>query len=112
MNMEKRDGRYRANPRLPARYPGDGAIGAADRPDGALAPGYIQANIIILPQAHAASFAEHCRRSAQACPLLTVSEPGDPSLPAPGDGIDICHDLPRYRSIAMASPARCSTPQS
>lgn len=61
------------------------------------APGFVQANIAILPEEQAKRFAEFCALNAQACPVLAMSEPGDPSLPALGQGIDIRCDLPRYR---------------
>lgn len=66
-------------------------------PTAGIAPGFVQANIAILPAAQAADFASFCRANAQACPLLAVSEPGDPNLPALGAEIDIRHDLPAYR---------------
>jgi uncharacterized protein YcsI (UPF0317 family) len=61
------------------------------------APGFVQANIAILPAAQAKLFAAFCALNAQACPVLAMSEPGDPSLPALGQDIDVRHDLPRYR---------------
>jgi uncharacterized protein YcsI (UPF0317 family) len=71
--------------------------GEIDGHTAGLAPGFVQANIAILPADAAGEFAEFCRSNAQACPLLAVSEPGDPHLPALGTDIDIRHDLPRYR---------------
>ena len=62
-----------------------------------LAPGFVQGNVAIVPEAHAAAFERYCRLNAQACPVLVVSRPGDPALPTLGVGIDIRHDLPRYR---------------
>ncbi len=62
-----------------------------------LAPGCIQGNIIILPQAHARPFVEFCERNHRACPLVATSEPGDPGLPTLGADIDMRHDLPGYR---------------
>jgi uncharacterized protein YcsI (UPF0317 family) len=62
-----------------------------------LADGFVQANIAILPAPDAADFADYCRSNAQACPVLAMSEPGDPRLPTLGGDIDIRHDLPRYR---------------
>ncbi len=62
-----------------------------------LAPGFMQGNVAIVPGAEAASFERYCRANAQACPLLAVSQPGDPALPTLGEGIDIRSDLPRYR---------------
>ena len=60
------------------------------------APGFVQANIAILPAAEADEFAEFCALNAKACPVLAMSAPGDPSLPTLGRDIDIRHDLPRY----------------
>ncbi|MET4579737.1 putative hydro-lyase [Ottowia thiooxydans] len=64
---------------------------------GGLAPGYVQANLVILPEAYVADFLRFCQGNPQACPLLAVSEPGDPALPRVGSDIDIRTDLPRYR---------------
>jgi uncharacterized protein YcsI (UPF0317 family) len=62
-----------------------------------IAPGCIQGNIVILPAAQADAFADYCRANHQACPLLAVSRPGDPTLPGLGQDIDMRHDLPGYR---------------
>lgn len=62
-----------------------------------LAPGHIQANIVILPTSAARAFIAFCRRNHRACPLLATSRPGDPALPALGADIDMRHDLPGYR---------------
>ncbi len=61
------------------------------------APGHVQANVAIVPGAHAAEFERFCRINPQACPLLVVSQPGDPYLPALGAELDMRTDLPRYR---------------
>jgi uncharacterized protein YcsI (UPF0317 family) len=62
-----------------------------------LAAAHVQGNLVILPQGHAADFLRYCQANPKPCPLLAVSEPGDPSLPALGEDIDIRSDLPRYR---------------
>ena len=62
-----------------------------------VSPGFVQANIAIVPAAQAELFAEYCALNAKACPVLAISEPGDPSLPELGSDIDIRHDLPCYR---------------
>jgi uncharacterized protein YcsI (UPF0317 family) len=64
---------------------------------GGLAPGYVQANLCILPKDDAEDFLRFCQRNPKPCPLLAVSEPGDPALPALGEGIDLRHDAPKYR---------------
>ena len=46
-----------------------------------LAPGFVQGNVAIVPAEFAADFTQYCRLNAQACPVLAVSRPGDPSLP-------------------------------
>ena len=62
-----------------------------------MAPGHVQGNLAILPKAQADDFLRFCQRNPKPCPLLAVSEPGDPALPTLGDDIDIRSDLPRYR---------------
>ena len=52
---------------------------------------------MILPQAHAEDFLRFCQRNAQSCPVLSVSDPGDPLPPGLGADIDIRTDVPRYR---------------
>ena len=63
----------------------------------ALADGYVQGNVVILPRMHADDFLRYCQRNPKPCPVLAVSEPGRPELPALGEGIDIRTDVPRYR---------------
>jgi uncharacterized protein YcsI (UPF0317 family) len=62
-----------------------------------LAPGYAQGNVVILPERLAGDFLRFCQRNPKPCPLLAVSEPGEPMLPDLGEGIDIRTDVPRYR---------------
>lgn len=61
-----------------------------------LAPGHVQANVCILPRSHAEDFLLFCQRNPKPCPLLTRSDPGDPSLPALAEDLDIRTDIPRY----------------
>ena len=62
-----------------------------------LAPGYVQGNVCILPREYADDFRLFCERNPKPCPLLAMSAPGDPRLPALGEGLDIRTDVPRYR---------------
>jgi uncharacterized protein YcsI (UPF0317 family) len=64
---------------------------------GSLAPGYEQANIVILPENLADDFEEYCHRNPRPCPLLARGSVGDPFLPCLGDDLDIRSDVPRYR---------------
>ncbi len=61
-----------------------------------LAPGCVQGNVAILPQALAGDFLRFCQRNPKPCPVIGIGAPGDPSLPTWAD-IDIRTDVPRYR---------------
>lgn len=72
--------------------------GKMTEPTSGLAPGFVQANIVILPSDHAADFLAFCQRNPKPCPLLDTSPtPGNPGLPSLGKSIDIRTDVPRYR---------------
>jgi uncharacterized protein YcsI (UPF0317 family) len=71
--------------------------GALDTPTSGLAYGYVQGNLAILPRDHAEDFLRFCQANPKPCPLLGVSEPGDPAIPALGADLDIRTDVPRYR---------------
>jgi uncharacterized protein YcsI (UPF0317 family) len=60
------------------------------------APGAVQANLAVLPRDWADEFLRFCQRNPKPCPVLAVGEPGDPALPALGEGIDLRTDLPAY----------------
>jgi uncharacterized protein YcsI (UPF0317 family) len=62
-----------------------------------MAPGNVQANLVILPKALAGDFLRFAQANPRPCPVLAVSEPGDPRLPGLGADLDIRSDLPRYR---------------
>jgi uncharacterized protein YcsI (UPF0317 family) len=62
-----------------------------------LAPGYLQANLVVVPQDVAFDFLCFCQRNPKPCPILDITAPGEwePRHVAPGS--DIRTDLPRYR---------------
>ena len=62
-----------------------------------LAPRNAQCNLVILPESLSGDFLRFCQRNPKPCPLLAVSEPGDPALPTLGRDIDIRYDVPLYR---------------
>ncbi len=66
-------------------------------PTTGLAQGYVQANLVILPQVVADEFAEFCALNAQACPLLEQTCPGDPVPRLAALEADLRTDVPRYR---------------
>lgn len=62
-----------------------------------LAPGYAQANLAILPQKLAFDFLLFCQRNPKPCPVLEVTEPGNPLLSQIAKGANVRTDIPRYR---------------
>lgn len=64
-------------------------------PTSGAAPGYLQANLVMLPREAAFDFMLFCVRNSKPCPILDVLEPGvwEPKI-APG--ADLRTDLPRY----------------
>jgi uncharacterized protein YcsI (UPF0317 family) len=68
-----------------------------DGPTSGLAPGFVQANLAILPRALAEDFLRFCQLNPKPCPLIGVGAPGDWRLPALAEDLDIRTDLPRYR---------------
>ena len=65
-------------------------------PTAGWAPGYAQANLVVLPQDFAFEFLLFAQRNPRACPVLDVTEPGRPAtVLAPG--ADLRTDLPAYR---------------
>jgi uncharacterized protein YcsI (UPF0317 family) len=61
-----------------------------------LAPGRVQGNLAILPKAYAADFLLFCTRNPKPCPIIGMSETGNPMLPALGRDIDIRTDVPQF----------------
>src|SRR5271166_1318647 len=62
-----------------------------------IAPGYVQGNLAVLPQNLAADFLRFCQANPKPCPLIGVSDVGNPHIPALGLNLDIRTDLPGYR---------------
>jgi uncharacterized protein YcsI (UPF0317 family) len=61
-----------------------------------LAAGRLQCNLVILPERHAVDFMRFCQRNPKPCPLVGVSETGDPMMHTLGCDIDIRTDIPGY----------------
>ena len=59
--------------------------------------GYVQANLVVVPKAAAFDFLLFCLRNPKPCPVLEVTEVGDPILKGIAPGADLCTDLPAYR---------------
>lgn len=72
-------------------------VGTLKGPTTGLAPGWEQANVVILPQKYAFDFLRFCQRNPRACPLLDVTDPGQTEPRCAAGGSDIRTDLPKYR---------------
>src|SRR5205807_4184515 len=62
-----------------------------------VANGFVQGNLAILPEKLAASFHRFCQLNPKPCPVIGMSDVGDPRIPSLGIDLDIRTDLPRYR---------------
>src|ERR1700748_273359 len=71
--------------------------GALTRETSGLAPGFVQANLVVLPAREAEDFLRFCNRNPKPCPIVGLSEKGSPLIPDLGRDLDIRTDLPRYR---------------
>jgi len=59
--------------------------------------GYAQANLAIVPKEIALEFFTFCFRNPRPCPLMDVTEPGDPHPKIVAPEADLRTDLPKYR---------------
>jgi hypothetical protein len=81
----------RAAVRLPA-----GDRGRVGGQTSGLAPGFTQANLVAVPKEHAFDFLSFALRNPRSCPLLAVTEPGDPCPRNVADAqADLRTDLPK-----------------
>src|SRR2546422_10960641 len=71
--------------------------GILSGPTTGLALGYVQANLVIVPRDLAFDFLLFRQRNPKPCPLLDVTEPGDPEPRGVALRADLRTDLPAYR---------------
>lgn len=66
------------------------------KPTSGMAKGYIQANVVILPEEYAYDFLKFCQRNPKSCPLLDVSDTGAVNFPIYAKTADISRDVGQY----------------
>lgn len=71
----------------------DGRITGTSR---GLAPGFVQCNLAIMPKAFAFDFMLYCQRNQRACPVLEVTDPGDPVPRKLAPTADLRTDCAKY----------------
>ena len=84
-----------ANPGYQARL--SSRRGKARGHTAGVAPGNVQGNLMVLPKHLASDFLLFCQRNPRPCPILAVSEPGNPMLPSLGEDVDIRYDIRVYK---------------
>jgi uncharacterized protein YcsI (UPF0317 family) len=65
-------------------------------PTAAWAPGYVQANLVVLPRDYALDFMLFTQRNPKPCPVLDVTDAGS-AVSSLAPGADLRTDLPAYR---------------
>src|SRR5262247_3082328 len=83
--------------RQPKEIRADIRRGALSGVTAGLAPGFVQANLAILPREAAYDFLLFCQRNPRPCPLIEVTDVGSPEPKGVAPGADLRTDLPRYR---------------
>jgi uncharacterized protein YcsI (UPF0317 family) len=71
--------------------------GSFSQPTAGYARGYVQANLVVLPADAASEFLSFCQRNPKPCPLVGMSDVGNPRIPELGDDLDVRTDVPLYR---------------
>lgn len=61
-----------------------------------MAMGFLQANLVILPESYALDFARYCQRNPKPCPVVGISDTGDSRCSALGIDLDLMTDVPSY----------------
>ena len=68
--------------------------------------GYAQANLVILPKELAFDFLLFTQRNPKPCPVLDVTEVGNPEPKLAAPGADLRTDIPKYRIYKHVTQAR------
>jgi len=80
----------------PGRFRDQVRQGKWQKSTNGVCPGYVQANLVILPSQYALDFTIFCLRNPQPCPIIEILEPGNPIVQEVSANADIRTDLPKY----------------
>lgn len=72
------------------------AAGKYDLPTAGICNGYVQANLVVLPEKYAADFEEFCRINPRPCPLLEKVGPKNHLTNFLANSADLLNTIPRY----------------
>ena len=73
------------------------ATGQFDKPTAGYCDGYVQANLVALPEQYAHDFEIFCQKNPKPCPLLEVVGPKRFTTTKLADGADLRTAIPRYK---------------
>ncbi len=59
-------------------------------------PGFVKCNLVVLSKRESYDFLVYCIRNPKPCPLIDVTDPGNPEPRRTAPGADLRTDLPRY----------------
>ena len=66
------------------------------KPTNGVCPGYLQCNLVVLPQGQIAfDFLLFCQRNPKSCPLIEVCDVGSPYPTGIAPGADLRTDIPK-----------------
>ena len=67
------------------------------QPTSGCAPGFVQANVVMLPRDVSFEFLVFCQRNPKPCPVIEVVEAGQTEARLTAPGSDLRTDVPKYR---------------
>lgn len=74
-----------------------------------MAHSLVQGNVVILPADWASDFLLYCQSNPVSCPLIGMSQPGDPAIPDLANDLDIRTDIPEYQVFRDGERAETMT---
>ena len=81
---------------IPRTFRSDVRAGRFTGPTNGVCPGFLQCNMVVLPEGrHAFDFLLFCQRNPQSCPLIEVLDVGSVTPTAVAPGADLRTDVPK-----------------
>ena len=81
---------------IPRAFRSDVRAGKFNGPTNGVCPGFLQCNMVVLPEGrHAFDFLLFCQRNPQSCPLIEVLDVGSVTPTAVAPGADLRTDVPK-----------------
>jgi uncharacterized protein YcsI (UPF0317 family) len=67
-------------------------------------PGFVQCNLVVLARSEAYDFLVYCQRNPKPCPIVDITDMGDPTPRRAAPGADLRTDLPQYAVYRYGEP--------